>query len=361
MKKIKLLIIIDELEFGGTQRQLSYLCAGLNKKHFEVFLCYLTDQEDMLDQFKPHCKKIFKIIKKPGLDFALPFKLRRLMLDESIDIVHTCLFTADFWGQLAAILAKVKRITSKRSERGYGSIKDKIMAIIDRFAHQITANSNAGRDFFCTAEMLPKSRIKVIPNGFDLERLKNTAPIDMNKEFNIPADSLIAGTVCRFVPAKNLSLFLELAAEISKVQPNFHFILVGDGPERRQLEQKAIELNIQKQTHFTGFKSNARQYIQAFDLYISTSIFEGFSNSVLEAMAMRKIVWCTPVGNAAELIRHSVNGFFIEKGSLNVAELLEKSMANYNELSKDAYRTSSKYSLEKMVNQYRVIYQTLVG
>lgn len=366
MKKIKLLIIIDELELGGTQRQLFYLCAGLDKKQYEVFLCYLTNEEDMLEEFRPHCKKIFKILKKPGLDFSLLFKLRRLMIDESIDIVHTCLFTADFWGQLAAILAKVKRITSKRNERGYGFIKDKIMAVIDRFAHQITANSSAGRHFFCTAEMLPQTQIMVVPNGFDLERLKNTAPVDLNKEFNIPEGSLIAGTVSRFVPQKNLSLFLELAAEMRKLQPNFHFILVGDGPERKQLERKTVELGIQKQTHFTGFKKNARQYIKAFDLYISTSLFEGFSNSILEAMAMGKIVWCTPVGNALELIQHEENGFLFtskkfQKENIMIESLLSFFSSNRRDIEQNAQLTAQNYSIEKMINCYSLIYHELIN
>jgi len=360
MRKIKILYIIDELELGGTQRQLSYLCTGLDKNRFQIVLCYLTSEEDMLEMFEPHCKKIVKILKKPGFDLFLLFKLKKLMLEEGIDIVHTCLFTADFWGQIAAILAGKKRVSSKRSEHGYGFVRDKIMAVIDRLTHCVTANSQAGKQHFSMVEWLPKDKIILVENGINHNDILNTQTIDLRQEYDIPENAIIIGTVARLIPVKNIRLFLDIIKRVSDHESNVRAIIVGDGEEREMLEARAHELGVFDMVTFAGFRSNAHSYMKAFDIYLSTSKHEGFSNSILEAMAMRKIVWCTPVGNAEELIRQSVNGFILERGSINVAALLEESIANCNELSKEAYRTSCKYSAEKMVNQYHAIYHTLV-
>lgn len=368
MKKIRILFIIDSLEFGGTEQQLKYLFSGIDKERFEIYLCYFTDREEMLDTLAQNCMEVFKVKKKWKIDLSLIKRIMAIIREKEISIVQTLLFTADLWGRIAVFGERFfskrlfKVVSSKRNQNKLGMVRVTLMKILDSKSDAIVANCETVKDFIFKSEGIPKDKIEVIYNGIDTTGLSQVEPADLVREYGIRKDTTIIGTVGRLVPVKNHYRFINMAEKLLSQFQDLFFFLVGGGPEEGNLKRLAQEKKLDNKLVITGATSKAQAFIKSFDIYVSTSITEGFSNSILEAMALGKTVWATPVGAATEIIKDGVNGFFIKHGNTTVQELCslyEIHKRQREKIADSAKLAASRFSIETMVKRHEVLYERL--
>jgi len=176
---------------------------------------------------------------------------------------------------------------------------------------------------------------------------------------------LLVGTVANLNrPVKRVDLFLRAGALVLKEFPSVIFVVIGDGPMMKELKCLTVKLGIDKSVIFMGSVSNPLDFIQAFDVAVSSSDSEGFSNAVLEYMACRVPVVATDIGGTREVLKHMVNGILVATGDeLRMAKAILYLLRDREKrLSMGilAQAQASNYSIEKMVFRYTDLYRHLL-
>lgn len=349
--KTKLTIIIDSLGPGGTQRQVVEYLKAYNKDKFEIILVSLDKNYNTLqDEITKLGIKIIGIEHKGFINFKTLNTLIKFFKLYKPKVVYTFLFTADFYGRLAAKLAGVPVIIS--SVRGIDAWKKTRHILIDRlltlFTDKIVVNVNNIRPFLTKVEKLPENKITTIYNGIDLTRFNNFKdPLLIRKELNIPADAIIITMVARFDEPKDYDTFIEAARIVTYEKPDIYFMAVGTGPQLEQCRTKVNELGL-KNFIFTGLKKDPVDYVNASDICVLSTKREGCSNVIMEYMACGKPVVASNVGGNPELVERGKTGF-LSSDKKHMAELLIKLIED-NDLRKD-FGARAK---EKMYNNFSV-------
>ena len=121
---------------------------------------------------------------------------------------------------------------------------------------------------------------------------------------------------CRLSEQKNLDLLMEAFSDIAAEFPDMVLEIYGEGPERERLEQKIVDLRMQNRIYMPGYADNAFEKMRTAAMFVSSSDYEGLSNSMLEAMALGVPSICTdcPAGSAREVISHGENGYLVPVG-----------------------------------------------
>lgn len=321
--KTNVLQLIGSFHQGGSERQALQLTRLLldNKTH-NIFLATLN-KEGVLGS---EVKKLgfenipeFPLSSFYDLNFARQLKNCVLFLRRNnIQIIQTHDFYTNVFGILSAKIARLPlKIAAKRETGGMRSgAQKKIEKFVFNLADRIVANSEAVKDFLIS-DGVDAGKIKVIYNGLDLEkfsiRVENRE--QLCKEFDLPINerakfiTLVANLRHE---VKNQTMFLRAAKRVLEKFSDAHFILAGEGELKENLEKHVKDLNIAKNTHFTGRCANVPGLLAISYACVLTSFAEGFSNSILEYMAANLPVVATRVGGASEAIIEGETGFLVE-------------------------------------------------
>jgi glycosyltransferase involved in cell wall biosynthesis len=136
----------------------------------------------------------------------------------------------------------------------------------------------------------------------------------VRRELGIPAGAPIVGTIANFKPHKALDNLLEAAVQVRAEIPEVRFVLVGGGPVEKQIRERARELALDGTAVFTGYREDAARLATAFDLYALSSIHEGLSIALIEAMRLGKPAVVTKVGGLPEVVEHGKEGLVLRPG-----------------------------------------------
>jgi len=170
--------------------------------------------------------------------------------------------------------------------------------------------------------------------------------------------------VARLYPQKNLSLFLRALAKLSTLQ-EWKALVVGDGPERRQLLALTEELRLTDRVIWLGARTDVEAWLAAMDVFVHTSDFEGMPNAVMEAMAMGLPVVASAVDGTRELIEDGVSGYLLPPGDVDafaerIRELMEDSHLAH-QLGEKAYRhVLERFGMARMIEAYNELFLSLV-
>ena len=125
---------------------------------------------------------------------------------------------------------------------------------------------------------------EVLYYGIEIERFANAADISQLREsFGIPKDVFVVGHVGRFYQQKNHHDFIRVAKYISEINPNVHFLLVGDGPLRQDIEAQIRDANLEEKVHLTGARNDVPELLKIMDIAYFPSLHEGFPMTFIEA------------------------------------------------------------------------------
>jgi colanic acid/amylovoran biosynthesis glycosyltransferase len=157
--------------------------------------------------------------------------------------------------------------------------------------------------------------------------------------------------VGRLAAAKGLPILLESLATLQKKHPDIVLTVIGDGSERRQLEQLTAKLGLTQNVNYVGYKSQleVREYLQQTDIFVMSSFAEGIPVVLMEAMASGVPVVATQIAGVSELVEHSVNGYLVPPGdSIFLQENIEK-LLNSSQV-RAAFGTAGREKVERDFN-----------
>ncbi len=214
---------------------------------------------------------------------------------------------------------------------------------------------------------VPRPRLAVVPNGIDLT-IADGLPDreEARRALGIPTDAVVVGTVGRLAEVKRQDRLLRAAAEVRKQVPKLHLLIVGDGPERANLERLAGELGLADVTTFAGYHPRPELCMRAMDLFALTSRSEGFPLTILEAWAVGVAVVSTAVGGIPDVVADGVSGRLVSEHdaagfAAAVADALADPSVRAKWASGGAEAVQAKYAVPVVAADYERMYRELIG
>ncbi|MFC1622525.1 glycosyltransferase family 4 protein [Patescibacteria group bacterium] len=384
MKKI--LYLITQSEWGGAQKYVFDLTMALKDKHIiEVAVGERKKNlnEDWLINLEKSNIKVWRlmhVVRELNLwhDFLSSWELYKLFLKSKPDIIHLNSSKIGSTGAVVGWLYKKihqpnlkivytvhgfvfneplpywRRKFYLWSEKFSGKFKDKLICVSE---HDKIIGLNkhiADHDKFVT-----------IHNGIDLKNLnfldKQTARNKLSTTYNLQPTTYVIGTIANLYSTKGLEYLIKSAKILVEKNKNIKFIVIGEGGLRKDLEKEIKNFNLQDNFFLTGVLPDAHKYLSAFDIFVLSSIKEGFPYTLIEALVVGLPIVTTRVGGILEIVEPEVNGLMVEpQKPREIAKAIEKILDNPNlaeKLKQNNLIKAKKFSLEKMVEKTEEVYK----
>ncbi|MGM0648982.1 MAG: glycosyltransferase [Bacteroidota bacterium] len=256
-----------------------------------------------------------------GLSFLNPFKLQKLWQYFKINGIDAVVFNGSADLKTAGIASRRAGVPLRIYRRGLAKAPHPGFLNHFLFNHVVTdfiVNSKAtAEQLFSNISFKKKeSRVHLLYNGLH--------PHDDRKKMDVNPGKVVFGNASRFVEQKGLHFLLEMAAIIKASREDFILRIAGKGPLETELKHKVADLKLDDYVEFSGFVEDIRSFMHELDIYVCTSLYEGFGFSIAEAMHAGKAVIGFDVSSNPELILDEKNGYLVPLADVNT--LAEKAM-----------------------------------
>ena len=314
---LRVMFVITSMPVGGAETLLVELVRRMDRSRFRPELCclkYLGPLGEVLAEEVP----AFSGLLADKFDFAVLGRLTGLLRRRRIDAVVTVGTGGDkmFWGRLAGWLSGVPVVCSALHSTGLPDHVELPNRLLAPMTDAFIAVAPSHARYLMEHEGCKGSKIRVIPNGVDVERFRpRRADPALRRRLGIPPGARVAGIVAALRPEKNHELFLRAADLVRREVHRARFLVVGDGPERKRLKDLARELSLDGSVGFLGTRSDVPELLALMDVLVLTSQMEANPVSILEAMACEKPVVATAVGSVAENVLDGLTGYLTDPGS----------------------------------------------
>jgi glycosyltransferase involved in cell wall biosynthesis len=312
---LKILHIIPTLGIGGTERQLVRLLPRLDGRRFRQTVCHYTRCDSLEEQLHAGGVRTVFIPKEDLAAWRFLSRLRRVVRDERPDVVHTWLYSGNFWGRLAALTSGVRSLVA--SDRGMVEPIPWPLRIYERLLAPFTVrlvNSGAAADSLVRHYGLRPGGIRVLRNAVDRAPAVDPGVRErIRGALGLPAAQRIALLVGRQAVEKNHAMFFRVARRVGAVRPDVTFVAVGHLVEPEALRRRLEESGAAPHVRIVDAQPEIAEWLAAADVYLMTSDREGLPNALLEAMAMGLPVVCTAFGSAREVVPDETVGIVVPR------------------------------------------------
>ncbi len=307
---------ITSMPVGGAETLLVELVRRMDRQRFLPEVCCLK-QPGPLGEVLQAEVPLWSRLLAHKYDLRVLPRLVRLLRRRRTDAVITVGTGGDkmFWGRLAAWLAGVPVICSALHSTGLPDRVERLNRLLEPITDAFIAVARPHAQFLAEHEGCPARKVRVIPNGVDVERFRPMPPSTALRDaVRLPDKAPVAAIVAALRPEKNHRLFLQAAAAVLEQMPQARFLIVGDGPQRQALEHAAIELGIAPAVRFLGTRRDIPEILALCDVFVLSSHMEANPVSILEAAACGKPVVATRVGSVPETVRDGKTGYLVPPG-----------------------------------------------
>jgi L-malate glycosyltransferase len=366
----------DGKELRGGQRQTLHLAQELNiLGHKNIIVCRKNSPIG-----KAALKKNLEVVTLPYIfewDILSALILKKKIINilsknkaESV-ILHSHTSHTAALSYLISLFLKVIRIVHRRVDF---KVNNGLSARLKYAkANKIIALSKAIKKILIKAN-INENKISIIASASNIHdtpwnennfnEYKKKSKKEISKNFNIPKESFLIGSLIALVPHKDPENFLKSAKIVLEKFPETHFILAGKGELLDKINTLARKLNIQKNFHIIGYQSNSHQILAALDLFVLSSREEGLGSVLLEAMNAKLPIVATNAGGITDIIENNKNGLIAEKeNAQELAKYQIKLIENdklRKELAEEAYKRRINFSTEKMAEATLKVYEETI-
>lgn len=313
---LKLLLLVPTLDRSGAEKQLTLLATHLPRDQFDIQVVALDRGGPYESMLQAHDIPVTILRKRSKLDFGALRKLRSIIRDWKPDVILSWLFSANAYARLATIgiSPKPKVIISERCvDLWKSSWQHGLDWLLQSRADVLMANSQSVADYY-QERGFPAEKISVIPNAVEVPPAPATSREQFCDELGLPAETRLVGFAGRLAKQKRIPDMLWAAQVLRQAVPNTCFVIIGDGPERDELQIRAEQVEVVRFCRFLGHREDAASLLHHLDVFWLASEYEGMSNSLMEAMACGKPVVVSDIPANRELVTHEENGFIANLG-----------------------------------------------
>ncbi|OYW23838.1 MAG: glycosyl transferase [Planctomycetales bacterium 12-60-4] len=363
MSPTRIAFVIPTLDRSGAEKQLSLLATRLPRDEFEPHVIALTRGGPYATNLAQACVSHTVLNKRWKCDPIALWKLQRTLRSLRPHILHTWLFAANAYGRLALPAdTHVKRIVSERCvdswKAGWQLWLDR--RLIPR-TELLIGNSPSVVDFYRHLGV-PDYKLRCIPNGVEPPPPPTMSRAERLKSLGIPQDAYVIGYIGRLAIQKRVRDLIWAAETLWQIRPQLHLVIIGDGPERKRLEDFSDGVHGPGHVHFLGHREDAQDWLTAFDVFWLGSSFEGMSNSVLEAMSAGLPVVATDIPANRELVVPDETGYLVRPGDpvgfmQFTRTLMDDSTLAARLGAAGQQRARENFSVERMVQRHIDIYR----
>lgn len=301
-RPLRLAVLLQDLEYGGTQRYAVELLRRLDRSLFTPELWLLNSGHAMEAEARATGAPLVRLsTRPPGSPLALP-PLFRHVASARPDILYTLTVVPNIWGRLFGRAAGVPAIAS-----GYRALRPgQWESLLWRLSDRVICNAEILRQRVVAVHGAEPERVAVVPNSVDLERL-------------LPApghgEEALVVSVARLVPDKSPLTLVEAFALVRRELPQARLVMVGEGPLLPLVRARLAALGLEDAVELVGGCGDVRPHLARAQVFALASAREGSPNAVLEAMACGLPVVASRVGGIPELVEDGCTGLLATPGA----------------------------------------------
>ena len=213
---------------------------------------------------------------------------------------------------------------------------------------------------------VPSARAVTVHEGVDVARVEAAPAADIHRDLWLPRHSPLVGNVVALVPHKGQRYLVDAAAEVVRHEPDARFIIAGEGELRAALDQRVKHHHLEKHVMLAGFRADVLSVHKAFDIFVMSSVTEGFGTSLLDAMACGKPVVATSTGGIPEIVADGETGILVpprDPAALAAAivRLLRDEELRHRMGAAGRARVKQKFTAELMARNTLRVYERVCG
>ncbi|MFN3712169.1 MAG: glycosyltransferase [Alcanivoracaceae bacterium] len=315
--------LVENLNVGGAERVVIDLVLEQHRRGHDLRVICLFEPGTLASELEEAGISVLPLNKTSGPSLALLIRLRRLLRDDATQVLHTHNAMAHYYGVAASIALDVVRINTRH---GMGTLlANRRQRLLYRLSMGFTDAAcfvcDAAREQFIADGRVPPARARVVHNGIPESLLQPHPAGALRSLLSLPENARIIITVGRLNPAKNHPLLVRAFLTLAEQQPDLHLVIIGDGAGMATLQQLRAGSDVPARIHLAGARRDVADLLVDADLFVLSSITEGFSIALLEAAAAGIPVIATDVGGNREIVVDGESGRLVP--SANDAALVE--------------------------------------
>lgn len=364
-RKLSVLQIRSELKINGPGTNVLEITNGLIKEEHKVItvssggsLISELDELNIKSYIVPELGYGIRSIRNC---FSAIIKIRKILIGEKVDIIHSHNLASGLLAKLASLTIKPFGIPNINTVHGTG--KEKYLRY---FSDKLVTVAEFKRDVLIKSKVKP-NKIVTIYNGinlanFDYDKVNCKKFID---EFSVGKNEVLVGILAVMNKNKGYEYLIETVKEITSKYSNVRYVFIGDGPLKEELQKRSIELGISEKIIFTGYRRDIPIILKRIDILTLPSLREIFPISLLEGMSMGSAIIASNVGGIPEMITHDENGILVSPGEVDeltnaIIKLLKAPNLIAKMKTNNILRVKNEFSSEVMVERLVTEYIKLI-
>ena len=307
--RLRVLHVVEYLGLAGMEYGVIKQVNRLDPSAFSPMICCLRFQVEATHSLINRSIPIFELRKNRGRDLGVIVRLASLLRRQRVDIVHSHNWQTFFYTIMASLLARTPVIVHGEHGRDGQMVSQRqlwIQGFMGKWVNSVVTVSSSLEKELGSKWKIQLEKFSTIPNGVDLEGFSRDFQLEKTrKELKLSPDALVVLSVGGLRPVKDHETLIRGFAKMEPDFSNAYLLIVGREHSQgvqANLESLAQKMGIREKVLFLGVRHDVPQLMQLSNVYINTSLFEGMSNTILEAMASGRPVIATRVGGNPELV-----------------------------------------------------------
>ena len=370
-KKWNIAYVVHSLNMGGTEALARDMCLAL-KHEFNLWMICLDEAGIWASEIREAGVPVYVFNRREGLDVRLIYRIGQFARENRVHLFHAHQTTPWFYSGLARLINPRSKVLFEEHGRFFPETFERKKVIFNKLVlcpltTGFVAVSKDVKNRLVQFEGVPRNKIRVIHNG----KIPVIPPsqhelTSMRAALGIGPNDFVCGTIGRLDPIKNLSIFLKALAEVVPTHPQVKGVIIGDGPLYNQISNMAESLKLKEHLIMTGYRDDAHRLVYAFDLFVLTSLSEGISMALLEAMCAGVPQAATDVGGNPEVVRPGETGWLFPSGDhRTLARILIEAASERQKLNKmgqaSKRRFETSFTFKTMIDTYTKLYREMLG
>ena len=358
----RVLQVVLSLHPGGTERLVLELVRRLHGE-MPMAVCCLDEAGAWARDLEAEGIQVTALGRRPGFQPSLGRAVAGVALRHRATVIHAHHYSPFVYSALARLSGSHARIVftehGRLSDAGPSAKRRWANRLLSRFAGNVFAVSGDLKQHLVDEGFAP-GRVGVIYNGIDVGPLP-TPDARQRARRALGEDALVVGTIGRLDPVKDLGTLIRGVREAARAR-DLLLVVIGDGADRAALERASIDAGVEARVRFLGHRDDARTWLAGCDVYANSSISEGVSLTILEAMAAGLPIVATRVGGTPEIVDDSCGRLVPSRDPAAIAAALvelDRSPDLRSKLGAAArHRAETRFTIERMVGEYAEVYRS---
>jgi glycosyltransferase involved in cell wall biosynthesis len=360
--------MVQSLGPGGLERLVERTSLGMDRDRFSIEVCCFDRLGNLNQELRDNGIVVTLVQRdQTKYDKFFPLRLARFIRQRKPDILqlHTgTFFPGAIGGWLAGVPAKLYTEHGRTMSESRFRLKTDYLA--GRVIDKIIAVSAELEKYLCDVVKLPGSKTITVLNGVNTERFcPGKGSHRLKLELGLKPDCRVIGTIARLDEIKDQRNMIKAFELVLRKIPNSALIIAGSGPQSEPLQKQISDSNLQDAVFMTGERTDVPELLRLFDVFVLSSLSEGTSISLLEAMATGIPPVVTNVGGNPAVVTHDKNGLITEPGEPQqlasaIIELLLNEAKRTRLADQAIKRVQESFCLRRMIDDYTELYCELL-